>query len=195
MNAVMTTLSISALTAAAGKFGVAAIAAYGIASRLDMLLIPVMFGFGTAVITVVGTSLGSGNLVRARRAALMNALFVAGLVELVGLVVAIAPELWVGLFTNNAAVLAIGRQYLRTVAPLYFGIAIISELYFAGQGAGRIGWPMVAGAVRFLCAVVAGVWVLHGNATLGAAFVLVAFGIAIATAVSLVGFWRVRWLR
>ncbi len=77
MNAVMTTLSISALTAAAGKFGVAAIAAYGIASRLDMLLIPVMFGFGTAVITVVGTSLGAGNLARARRAALMNALFVA----------------------------------------------------------------------------------------------------------------------
>lgn len=195
VNAVMTTLSISALTAAAGAFGVAAIAGYGIASRLDMLLVPVMFGFGTAVITVVGTSLGAGDVVRARRAALLNAFFVAGLVELVGLVVAIAPRIWLGLFTVDAAVLAIGGQYLRTVAPLYGGIAIISELYFAGQGAGRIGWPMVAGAARFLCAIVAGVWVLHGGARLGSAFVLVALGIATATAVSLVGFWRVRWAR
>ena len=195
VNAVMTTLSISALTAAAGVFGVAAIAGYGIASRLDLLLVPVMFGFGTAVITVVGTNLGAGNVARARRAALLNTFFVAGLVEVVGLVVAIAPRVWLGLFTTDAAVLAIGGAYLRTVAPHYGGIAIIAELYFAGQGAGRIGWPMVAGAARFLCAIFAGIWVLHGHAALGSAFVLVAVGIAAATAISLFGFWRVRWRR
>ena len=195
VNAIMTTLSISALTAAAGAFGVAAIAGYGIASRLDMLLIPVMFGFGTAVITVVGTNLGAGNVARARRAALLNAFFVAGIVGIVGLLVAIAPRIWLGLFTTDAAVLAIGGQYLRTVAPFYGGIAIISELYFAGQGAGRIGWPMAAGAARFVCAIVAGVWVLHGGAALGSAFVLVAVGIATATALSLFGFTRVRWSR
>jgi putative MATE family efflux protein len=193
VNAVMTTLSITALTAAAGAFGVAAIAGYGIASRLDMLLVPVMFGFGTAAITVVGTNLGAGNVVRARRAALVNAFFVAGILEVLGLIVGAMPRLWLGLFTNDPEVLAIGSHYLRVVAPLYGLIAITSELYFAGQGARRVGWPMTAGAIRFLCAVVAAVWVLNGHAALGSAFILVSVGIAVSCAVSLFGFRRVRW--
>jgi Na+-driven multidrug efflux pump len=193
VNAVMATMSITALTAAAGAFGVAAIAGYGIASRLDMLLVPVMFGFGTAAITVVGTNLGAGNVQRARRAALVNAFFVAGILEVLGLVVGVMPNLWLGLFTNDAEVLTIGGHYLRIVAPLYGLIAITSELYFAGQGARRIGWPMAAGAIRFVCAVIAGFWVLNGHAALGSAFVLVSVGIAVSCAVSLYGFWRVRW--
>jgi putative MATE family efflux protein len=193
VNAVMSTLSITALTAAAGAFGVAAIAGYGIASRLDMLLVPVMFGFGTAAITMVGMSLGAGDVTRARRAALLNALFVAALLEVVGLVVALVPNLWLGLFTTDPEVLGVGAHYLRVVAPLYGFIAITSELYFAGQAARRIGWPMAAGAIRFFCAVVAAVWVFVGHASLGAAFVLVAAGVLASGAISLFGFWRVRW--
>ncbi len=52
------------LLAAAGHFGVMAIAGYGIAARLDALLVPVVFGFGTAALTVVGTNLGAGKLAR-----------------------------------------------------------------------------------------------------------------------------------
>jgi len=193
VNAVMTTLSITALTAAAGASGIAAIAGYGIASRLDMLLVPVMFGFGTAAITVVGTNLGAGHVARARRAALVNALFVAVLIEALGLVVGLFPHLWLGLFTGDAAVLAVGAHYLRVVGPLYGLIALTSELYFAGQGARRIGWPMAAGAIRFALAVIAGVAVLHAGMSLAHAFVLVAVGIVISCAVSLWGFRIVRW--
>jgi Na+-driven multidrug efflux pump len=193
LNAVMTTLSITALTAAAGMFGVAAIAGYGIASRLDMLLVPVMFGFGTAAITVVGTNLGAGQVARARRAALVNALFVAALIEVPGLVVGLFPHAWLGLFTNDADVLAIGSRYLRIVGPLYGLIAITSELYFAGQAARRIGWPMTAGAIRFSLAIVAGVAVLHAGMRLDTAFTLVAVGIAVSSATSLWGFRISRW--
>jgi putative MATE family efflux protein len=195
VNAVMATLSITALTAAAGVFGVAAIAGYGIASRLDMLLVPVMFGFGTAAITVVGTNLGAGQVARARRAALVNALFVAALIEVLGLAVGLFPRLWVGLFTSDAGVVAIGSHYLRIVGPLYGLIAITSELYFAGQGAHRIGWPMTAGAIRFALAIVAGAAVFHAHVSLDTAFVLVAVGILVSCAVSLWGFRVVRWDR
>ncbi len=193
VNAVMATLSITALTAAAGASGIAAIAGYGIASRLDMLLVPVMFGFGTAAITVVGTNLGAGHVARARRAALLNALFVAVLIEAPGLVVGLAPHLWLGLFTADTAVLAVGAHYLRVVGPLYGLIAITSELYFAGQGARRIGWPMAAGAIRFALAVIAGAAVLHAGMSLERAFALVAIGIVIACAVSLWGLRVTRW--
>lgn len=193
VNAVMSALAVTALTAAAGVAGVAAIAGYGIASRLDMLLVPLMFGFGTAAITLVGTNLGAGNVARARRVAVLNASFVAALVGVVGLVVALFPRLWLGLFTSDAAVLAVGADYLHVVAPCYAVIGMIFELYFAGQGAQRIGWPMTASVVRFGFALTAMALVLRGALTLHAAFVLVAAGIVAAGVVSLAGFLRTRW--
>jgi Na+-driven multidrug efflux pump len=42
-----------------------------------MLLVPVMFGFGTAAITMGDTNLGAGNVTRARRVAIVNVLFVS----------------------------------------------------------------------------------------------------------------------
>ncbi|NGZ83717.1 MATE family efflux transporter [Duganella aceris] len=195
VNAVMSAMSITALTAAAGAVGVAAIAGYGIASRLDMLLVPLMFGFGTAAITLVGTNLGAGNVARARRVAIVNALFVAAIVGAVGLVVARYPRLWLGLFTNDAAVLAIGSDYLHVVAPFYAVIGVIFELYFAGQGARRILWPMSASVVRFVVALAAMALVARGVVSLHTAFVLVAAGIVVAASVSLLGFLRTRWDR
>jgi putative MATE family efflux protein len=193
INAVMSNLALTGLTAAAGAFGVAGIAGYGIASRLELLLIPVMFGFGTAVITMVGTNLGAGNVARARRAALLNAFFVGALVELVGLAAAIWPHGWIGLFSKEPAVLDFGTRYLRVVAPCYALIAIISGLYFAGQGAGKILWPMAAGAVRLAFAAAACVLVLFAHSTLATAFQMVAAGTAVAAALSLYGFYRVQW--
>ncbi|WP_397453377.1 MATE family efflux transporter [Pseudomonas sp. NA-150] len=193
VNAIMATLSVTALTAAAGAFGVAAIAGYGIASRLDMLLIPVMFGFGTAALTLVGTNLGAGNVARARRAALVNALFVAAIVEALGIVVAIVPNLWVGLFSDSPEVLAVAGHYLRVVAPFYGFMAINAELYFAGQGARKIGWPLTAGAIRFGFAVMAGSSVVIAHGSLEHAFLLVAAGAIMSGSISLFGFWRVRW--
>ncbi|WP_295999257.1 MATE family efflux transporter [Rugamonas sp.] len=193
INAIMAALSITALTAAAGAVGVAAIAGYGIASRLDMLLVPVMFGFGTAAITLVGTSLGAGDVARARRIAIVNVVFVAAVVGVIGLVVSMFPQLWLGLFTSDATVLAVGAQYLHIVAPFYAVTAVIFELYFAGQGAQRIAWPMTASVVRFAFALLAMVLVIQGYASLTTAFVLVAASIVVAATISLTGFFRTRW--
>lgn len=195
INAVMAAMSVTALTAAAGAVSVAAIAGYGIASRLDMLMVPVMFGFGTAAITLVGTNLGAGNVVRARRVAIVNVLFVAGVVGLVGLLVSLFPQLWMGLFTSDSAVMAVGAQYLHVVAPFYAAIGVIFELYFAGQGARRILWPMTASVVRCVFALAAMALVLQGYASLHTAFVMVAVSIAVAATISLAGFLRTRWDR
>jgi len=195
INAIMAAMSVTALTAAAGGVSVAAIAGYGIASRLDMLLVPVMFGFGTAAITLVGTNLGAGKVARARRVAMVNVLFVACVVGVVGLVVSLFPHLWLGLFTSDSATIAVGAGYLHVVAPFYAAIGVIFELYFAGQGARRILWPMTASVVRFVFALAAMVMVLQGYASLHTAFVLVAVSIAVAAAISLLGFLRTRWDR
>jgi putative MATE family efflux protein len=195
INAVMSAVSVTVLTAAAGAMSVAAIAGYGIASRLDMLLMPVMFGFGTAAITLVGTNLGAGNVVRARRVAIVNVLFVASVVGMVGLVVSLFPQRWLGLFTSDSTVMAAGAQYLHVVAPFYAVLGVIFELYFAGQGAQRILWPMTASVVRFAFALAAMVLVTQGYASLHTAFVLVAVSIVVAATISVIGFRRTRWDR
>jgi putative MATE family efflux protein len=195
LNAAMSNVALTAVTAAAGRFGVEALAGYGIASRLDGLLVPVMFGFGTAVLTLVGQNLGAGQVARARRAAIVNALLVAGMLEALGLLLAFEPRLWLGWFTQSPEVLAAGSRYLRIVGPTYGFTAITLELYFAGQGARRIGWPMTATAVRCTASVAATLLVIHAGLGLGGAFALVAAGAAAGCAVTSWGFRRVRWGR
>lgn len=193
LNATITNLTLTIITAAVGGFGIHAIAGYGIASRLDTLLIPIMFGFGTAAITVVGTNLGVGNIDRARRAAMVNALFVAALVGVVGLTVAIWPGAWMTWFSHDPEVLAAGAHYLAIVGPVYGLAAINMELYFAGQAAGRIGWPLAATFFRFGCAAVATAWAMQGALELDAVYAIVAFGTLGACVMTMWGFRRVQW--
>jgi Na+-driven multidrug efflux pump len=192
-NALMTTLSISAVTTAAGALGISAIAGYGVASRLDMLLVPIMFGFGTAAIVMVGTNLGAGNIARARRIAVVNAIFVATMFECLGLLVALIPDVWVDIFSHDPNISEIAASYFRVVGPVYGLIAIIAELFFAGQGAGRIGWPMVAATVRFSFSLAASAVVTLWHWSLSSAFALVAAGVMVACVVSIWGFRQVRW--
>jgi putative MATE family efflux protein len=193
LNAAMSNLALTAVTAAAGRFGIDAIAGYGIASRLDALLVPILFGFGTAALTVVATNLGAGQVERARRAALVNALFVAGLLEGLGLLLAFRPGLWLGWFTQSPEVLSVGARYLQILGPTYGLTAISMELYFAGQGARRIAWPMAATAMRLAFAVFATALAAMGAASLTTAFALVAAGVVCAAVITLWGFARVRW--
>ena len=62
VNAVLTNLTVILVTGAFGLFGTTALAAYGIASRLDYILIPLLFGLCTATLTMVGVNVGAGQL-------------------------------------------------------------------------------------------------------------------------------------
>ena len=57
------------VTGAVGLFGTHSLAAYGIASRLDYIMIPILFGLCTVVLTMFGVNMGAGQTERARRIA------------------------------------------------------------------------------------------------------------------------------
>jgi putative MATE family efflux protein len=162
LGSVQTNLTVALVTGAVGRFGTDALAGYGMASRLDYVLIPLLFGLGTAVVTMVGTNVGAGHVARARRIAWTGAL-IGGLgTEAIGLAAAIVPWAWLLLFSRDPHVLAIGERYLRTVGPLYGATGIGLLLYFAGQGAGRVIWLVLAGTVRL--AIAAGIgWYAVGS--------------------------------
>lgn len=195
LNTVLTNLTVVLLTALVSPFGAAALAGYGMGARLEYLQIPLVFGLGSGLVTMVGTNVGAGRLARAERVAWVGAGLAAGVTGGLGSLAALFPRAWIGLFSGDPEVLAAGARYLHIVGPAYgfFGLGL--ALYFASQGAGRLLWPLLAGVARLVIAA-AGGWVCVRllGAGLGGLFTAMAaalavFGIANALAVRL-GAWR-----
>ena len=196
VGTIQANLTVILVTGVVGLFGTDAIAGYGIASRLDYILIPLLFALGTAALTMVGTNFGAGQVARAERIAWISAFFAAGMTELIGVAAAIFPRAWLSLFSSEPAVLATGEIYLHTVAPFYgiFGFGML--LYFAGQGAGRVLWPVLAGTARLIIAAFAG-WmvVVHFGGGLRPLFITVAVASIAFGTVTAAALWLRGWDR
>src|SRR5690606_6669742 len=128
LQSVLTVLIFTGLVA---RFGTTALAGYGIGTRLEFLLVPVAFAIGVASVPVVGMAIGAGMVARARRAAWAASAMAAAVLGSVGVVLALAPDLWTGLFTQDPAVHAAAASYFRWAGPTYglFGLGL--SLYFS----------------------------------------------------------------
>ena len=189
ISTVATNLSIGVATSLAGGFGPAAIAGYGTASRLEYLLVPLVFGLGAPLVAMVGTCMGAGLHERALRATWTGAAMAFVLTEAIGLAAAAFPHAWLSLFGTDPAMLAAGALYLRTVAPFYgfFGVGLV--LYFASQGAGRLLWPVAGNMARLVVAALGGWLAIRWGGGLAQVFMLqaaamVLYGLVIAAAIA-----------
>ncbi len=149
---ILTNGTVLIVTGLIGRQGDAAIAGYGIGSRLEYMLIPISFGIGATLTALVGTNIGARQYARAQRLAWAGALMAGCVTTLIGIVVAIWPDLWLGLFTADPGALASGRHYLRIVGPVYGFFGVAMALYFASQGTGEMVWPIGANVARIVIA-------------------------------------------
>jgi putative MATE family efflux protein len=194
VGTIQSNLTVVLVTGAVGLFGTDAIAGYGIASRLDYIQIPLLFALGSAALTMVGVNIGAGQTKRAERIAWVAALFAAGVTELLGLFVAIFPQAWLMLFSDKPEVLAAGSIYFRTVAPFYGVAGFGMLLYFAGQGAGRVTWPVLGGTVRLLIAAGIGwIVVVYLSGGLRELFIAGAVGSIVSGAIVASALWFRGW--
>ncbi|UYN96496.1 MAG: MATE family efflux transporter [Enhydrobacter sp.] len=185
-SAVTANLTAMLVTGLVGRFGVAALAGYGIGVRLEFMLVPLAFGIGSGLTTLVGVAAGADDWRRAVRAAWIGSLIAAGAIGAFGWTVALLPEGWARLFTDDPAVVAATVGYITHVAPFYFLFGLGMTLSFASQGAGRMKAPFFAGIARLIVATVGG-WVaveLLGWGLTGVfaaiAVGMIAFGVLIA---------------
>jgi Na+-driven multidrug efflux pump len=176
---VQTNLTIAIATGFVGAFGSAAIAGYGTASRLEYLLIPLVFGLGGPLVAMVGTNIGAGRSDRALRVAWIGAAIAATLCELIGVCAALFPRAWLLPFGSDPAMLDAGTRYLHVVGPVYGLFGLGMALYFASQGAGRLLWPLLANMTRLLIAAVGGWLALRWTGSLTGVFI--ALSVALAT--------------
>lgn len=193
LSPLQTVLTILVLTGLVARFGTDALAGYGIGTRLEFLLVPVAFAVGVASVPLVGMAIGAGQVARARRVAVVAAAITFTGLGLLGLVVALFPQLWTGLFTQDPAVLAAAATYFHWAGPGYglFGLGLC--LYFSSLGAGHAGGPVLAGTLRLVVVAVGGWWLAQAQAPAWTIFALAGAGMAAYGLAMMEAVRRARW--
>lgn len=148
INPFLTVMTILIVNAIVGRIGESELAGYGIGARLEFLMVPIIFGIGAALITMVGANVGAGRPDRARRVVWTGAFAAATVTGTIGLAAALVPALWSDLFTSDPTVAEACRAYLRIVGPCYAFFGLGLALHFAAHGLGSILWPVLGGALR-----------------------------------------------
>ncbi|MBR1195158.1 MATE family efflux transporter [Bradyrhizobium sp. AUGA SZCCT0240] len=186
-------LTISIFTYMLAGFGTEILAGYGIGARLEFMLTSIAFAVGIATVPMVGMAIGAQRIARARRIC-----WIAGGVAFVGVgalatLIAIFPDIWVNLFTDNAGVRTASRQYLSTAAPMYAFLGLATTCYFSSQGAAKVLGPVLAQTARLVFIGVGGWWLSTHNATAMDFFMLTAASMMLLGLLSCLSVILTRW--
>lgn len=184
---VLNNAALSTITAYASLLGVTSLAAFGAAVRLEYVLYPLNFGLGAAVLAMVGTNVGARKFARAARIAWTAVGLSACVMASIGAVAITAPNLWMGFFSHDPAILADAAGYLAIVGLAYPFVAC-NTLMSAFQATRQPQWPLAGMTCRLLVVVVGGWIAVHvlQSGLIGLAVVtalgLVTWGIVLAYA-------------
>lgn len=150
INSFCLAMTVAVVTGYVASYGTKALAGYGLGARLELMLVPIAFGVGAALTAAVGVNVGANQLARARRIAWIGAAVVMVLTGLIGMIAAVAPNLWLDLFTTDPDAHVFGAGYLVIAAPFYGIFGLGQALYFASQGTGRMALPVTVTVFRFV---------------------------------------------
>ena len=196
VSPLLTVGTILVLTGLVGTFGTEALAGYGIGSRVEFLMIPLIFGIGTAMTSIVGANIGAKNIIRAETVGIYGGTS-AGVVSIfIGLTLALFPDDWIQFFTDDMKAFEVTKLYIQIVGPFYIFQGIGLSLYFASQGANAMKWPTIATIARFLIASIGGGISVHwlgfgiGSIFISSAIAMMIFGTMIFVSIKK-GAWRV----
>lgn len=135
------------MTVVITTFGTAAMAAYGICGRLDMLGYMLVMGLCTGVAVMVGQNLGFNKPDRAKKVAKYAIIINASFMFVVGILYLIFAKNLLELFGATADSLAAGTLFMQIVPFSYFIIAAAMTMGFAMNGAGKTMPGMIAALV------------------------------------------------
>ncbi|WP_246561909.1 MATE family efflux transporter [Geobacter grbiciae] len=160
MNMLTVSLGMFVITWFAGRFGKEVVAAYGIGTRIEQIVLLPAFGLNVAVLSLVAQNFGAGKLRRIREA-LTRALR-AGLLMMAGgtTLVFAAAEPLMKLFTADPLVVAHGVTFLRVESLLLGAYVILYMNNSALQGLQRPAFALWIGLFRQIIAPVPVFWLL-----------------------------------
>ncbi len=118
-------------------FGPEASAAYGIATRIDQVILLPTIGLNVSTLTITAQNFGAGHISRIRETMARSLKYGACLLLPLCLPLAFFAEPLMRLFTDDPAVISVGAQYLRVDAFTLYGYVIIFVSTSALQGMQR----------------------------------------------------------
>ncbi len=176
-------------------FGSVPLAGYTIAMRVVMFALLPSWGLGNAAATLVGQNLGAGNPARAEAAVWKAAFYNFVFLGAVGLLLVVAGDGVVRLFTADPAVVAQGARCLRIVAAGFAFYAYGMVVTQAFNGAGDTKTPTRINLACFWLGEIPLAMVLARGLALGptGAYVAIAVAFSAVAVVSIALFRRGHW--
>jgi len=189
------TASWLGLTRIVAVFGSQALAGYTLSLRITLFALLPSWGMANAAATLVGQNLGAGKPERAEhsvwRAGLINMAFLAGIT----LLFVFFTERIIGIFTNDAGVVAYGVSALRIISYGYIFYAFGMVVVQAFNGAGDTYTPTVINLFCYWLFQIPLAYALAIHTSFGASGSFMAIPIAESalTIIAIIFFRRGRW--
>ncbi|RPI61182.1 MAG: MATE family efflux transporter, partial [Planctomycetaceae bacterium] len=117
-------------------YGDTAVAAFGMAMRVDQLAFMPAMTLSMAVSTLAGQNIGAGHFHRIREIFKWGCILSGGITLAISVVVVIMPRVLLRIFTPDLAVIDMGEHYLITVGSCYifFAVMFVSNGIINGAG-------------------------------------------------------------
>lgn len=148
LNMMTVALGIFVITYYVSKFGSSAVAAYGIATRVEQMAVLPNIGLNLATLTLVGQNFGAKKYLRVVatiKTALKYGLFI---VSIASGIVFLFPRVLMKIFTEDQEVIAIGVGYLKIAALMYMAYIVLYIAVSALQGMKRPLYGLAIGISR-----------------------------------------------
>jgi putative MATE family efflux protein len=192
-QSIMTIIYALTTTLIFSRFGTDWLAGFGLAVRLELIMVPVIFGIGASMIAIIGAYVGAGQRQQAISIAWRGIGVNVALIGLLGLFLSIFPQSWCSIVGSDPSVIANCSQSLRIIAPTYAFFALGLSCYLASQALNTLNFPVIGALLRLLVAATGLYWISQttpiNNALYLVAAAAVIYGIVVAVGLRF-GPWR-----
>jgi putative MATE family efflux protein len=129
-------IATALITAMLARYGTEAVAGFGVAARIESLLLVVFYSLSAIIGPFVGQNMSAGKDDRIFLALRLCAVFCIGTGVLIALFLAAMNEILPGLFSDNPAVTGVASLFLLIAPVSYgaYGIVMVLNASFNGMG-------------------------------------------------------------
>jgi putative MATE family efflux protein len=160
-------IGIFVITYFVSRFGKEAVAAYGIAMRIEQIFLVPTIGLNVATLALVAQNNGAGLYDRVRETLRKCLKYGAWIMAGGSLVILVAARVLMGLFTRDETVIGMGAVYLRIDALVLYAYVLLFVHVAALQGMKRPMFAVWIGLYRQIAAPIALFWLLTRVFTFG----------------------------
>lgn len=148
LNMISIACGVFILTWFAQSFGIEAVAAMGMGTRIEQIVLLPAIGISSSMLSLTGQNLGAGLPDRIRTAWLLCLKFSVSLMIFGGLLIIAFSEMLLGFLTRDPLVLKYGRDYLFASAVTLAAYPILFSTVFMMQGLKKPAYGLFMGLYR-----------------------------------------------